>query len=204
MNLLIKLFVRDSGNVQDPAVRRSYGKLTGVVGIVLNVLLAAGKFLAGALAGSVAITADAANNLSDAGSSVISLIGFKLAGKPADEDHPFGQARIEYIASLAVAFLVLTLGLQLGKDSLIKVFHPEDAAFSWLSVGVLCASILVKFWMYLFNKRIGKKIDSVVMQATAADSLSDVMATGAVLLSTIISPLIHFRWTAIWAWRWPA
>lgn len=192
MNLLIKLFVRDSDNVQDPAVRRSYGKLTGVVGIVLNVLLAAGKFLAGALARSVAIMADAANNLSDAGSSVISLIGFKLAGKPADEDHPFGHARIEYIASLAVAFLVLTLGLQLGKDSLIKVFHPEEAAFSWLSVGVLCASILVKFWMYLFNKRIGKKIDSVVMQATAADSLSDVMATGAVLLSTIISPLIHF------------
>lgn len=130
MNLLIKLFVRDSGNVQDPAVRRSYGKLTGVVGIVLNVLLAAGKFLAGALTGSVAIMADAANNLSDAGSSVISLIGFKLAGKPADEDHPFGHARIEYIASLAVAFLVLTLGLQLGKDSLIKVFHPEKAAFS--------------------------------------------------------------------------
>ena len=140
----------------------------------------------------MAIPADAVNNLSDAGSSVITLIGFKLAGKPADADHPFGHARMEYIASLAVAFIVLLLGVELLRDSVGKIFHPEEVAFSWLSVGVLAASIAVKFWMYRYNTALGKRIDSVAMRATAADSLSDALATAAVLLSTIVSPLIHF------------
>ena len=145
MNLLVKLFVKDSKNVENPAVRQRYGRLSGIVGIALNALLFAGKFLAGSVSGSVAITADAVNNLSDAGSSIITLIGFKLAGKPADADHPFGHARMEYIASLAVAFIVLLLGVELLRDSVGKIFHPEEVAFSWLSVGVLAASIAVKF-----------------------------------------------------------
>lgn len=192
MNLLVKLFVKDSKNVENPAVRQRYGRLSGIVGIALNALLFAGKFLAGSISGSVAITADAVNNLSDAGSSVITLIGFKLAGKPADADHPFGHARMEYIASLAVAFIVLLLGVELLRDSVGKIFQPEEVAFSWLSVGVLAASIAVKFWMYRYNTALGKRIDSVAMRATAADSLSDALATAAVLLSTIVSPLIHF------------
>lgn len=191
-NLLIKLFIRNAKNTADAKVRQSYGQLTGWTGIVMNVLLFAGKFTAGTLSGSVAITADAVNNLSDAGSSVISLLSFKLAGKPADEDHPFGHARIEYIASLAVAFIILMLGVELIKSSVDKIIHPELAVFSWVSVGVLAASMLVKFWLYRFNTSIGRRIDSVVMQATAADSLSDVLATGAVLISAIVSPLIGF------------
>lgn len=192
MNLLVKLFVKDNKNVENPAVRQRYGRLSGIVGIALNALLFAGKFLAGSVSGSVAITADAVNNLSDAGSSIITLIGFKLAGKPADADHPFGHARMEYIASLAVAFIVLLLGVELLRDSVGKIFQPEEVAFSWLSVGVLAASIAVKFWMYRYNTALGKRIDSVAMRATAADSLSDALATAAVLLSTIVSPLIHF------------
>ena len=191
-NLLVKLFIRNAGDTADAKVRQAYGQLTGLTGIVLNALLFAGKFIVGTVSGSVSIAADAVNNLSDAGSSVISLLSFKLAGKPADEDHPFGHARIEYIASLVVAFIILLLGFELIKTSIDKIIHPELAAFSWVTVGVLAASILVKLWLFTFNRTIGKRIDSVVMQATAADSLSDVLATGAVLLSTIISPLIRF------------
>ncbi len=192
MNLLVRLFVKDAGDVENPKVRKRYGQLAGATGIVLNALLFAGKFAVGALTGSVAITADAVNNLSDAGSSVISLISFKLAGKPADEEHPFGHARIEYIASLAVAFIILLLGVELVRDSIGKILHPELAAFSWVSVLVLAGSMAVKFWMYRFNRSIGRRIDSMVMQAAAADSLSDVLATSAVLVSSILSPLIHF------------
>ena len=191
-NLLVKLFIKDAKNTSDAKVRQAYGQLTGLTGIVMNALLFVGKFVAGTLAGSVSITADAVNNLSDAGSSVISLLSFKLAGKPADEDHPFGHARIEYIASLAVAFIILMLGIELIQSSVEKVIHPELAVFSWVAVGVLAASMLVKLWLYRFNTSIGKRIDSVVMQAAAADSLSDVLATGAVLVSTIVSPLIGF------------
>ena len=190
--LLVKLFVRNADDTANAAVRQSYGQLTGITGIVMNVLLFFGKFIVGTVAASVSITADAVNNLSDAGSSVISLLSFKLAGKPADEDHPFGHARIEYIASLAVAFIILMLGVELIKSSIDKIIHPELAVFSWVTVGVLVASILVKLWLFTFNRSIGRRIDSVVMQATATDSLSDVMATGAVLISTIVSPLIHF------------
>lgn len=191
-NLLVKLFIKDTKNTSDAKVRQAYGQLIGLTGIVMNALLFVGKFVAGTLAGSVSITADAVNNLSDAGSSVISLLSFKLAGKPADEDHPFGHARIEYIASLAVAFIILMLGIELIQSSVEKVIHPELAVFSWVAVGVLAVSMLVKLWLYHFNTSIGKRIDSVVMQAAAADSLSDVLATGAVLVSTIVSPLIGF------------
>ncbi len=191
-NLLIHSFIPNADNITDPKVRKKYGQLAGAVGILLNILLFLGKFIVGTLAKSVSITADAVNNLSDAGSSVISLIGFKLAGKPADEEHPFGHARIEYIASLAVAIIILLLGVELIKDSWDKILHPEEAVFSWVSVGILVCAMAVKFWLYRFNHSLGKRIDSVVMQATAADSLSDVLATGAVLLSTVASPLIGF------------
>lgn len=190
--LLIRWFVKDRDNVKDPNVRKKYGQLSGAVGILMNVLLFFGKFTMGTLTGSVSITADSVNNLSDAGSSVISLIGFKLAEKPADAEHPFGHARIEYIASQAVAFLILFLGINLIRDSFDKILHPELAAFNWLAAIVLVASMLVKFWLFLFNRGIGRKIDSIMMQAAAADSLSDVMATGAVLLSSVVSPVIGF------------
>lgn len=190
--LLMERIVKNGEDGKDPKVRKRCGQLAGAVGIFANVLLFAGKFAVGTLTGSVAITADSVNNLSDAGSSVISLISFKLAEKPADSEHPFGHARIEYIASLAVAFIVLFLGLELVRDSVEKILHPELAAFQWVAVIVLAASMAVKFWLYLFNKRLGKRIESMVMQAAAADSLSDVMATGAVLLSSVISPLIGF------------
>lgn len=190
--LLVRCFIKDRDNTKDPKVRKKYGQLSGFVGILMNVLLFIGKFTMGTLTGSVSITADSVNNLSDAGSSVISLIGFKLAEKPADAEHPFGHARIEYIASQAVAFLILFLGVNLIRDSIAKILHPELASFNWLAAIVLVASMLVKFWLFLFNRSIGRKIDSVMMQATAADSLSDTMATGAVLLSSIISPVIGF------------
>lgn len=192
MNLLVRLLVKDSQNVENPKVRQRYGQLAGGTGIVLNLLLFLGKFTAGTLAKSVSITADAVNNLSDAGSSIITLIGFKLAGKPADADHPFGHARMEYIASLAVAFIILLLGVELIRDSFEKILSPEAAQFSWLSIGVLLASIAVKFWMFRFNRTLGRRIQSVAMQATATDSLSDVLATSAVLVSTVLSPVIGF------------
>ena len=192
MNLLVKLFIKDYKDTEKPSVRQSYGNLAGVCGIALNVLLFAGKFLAGHLAGSVAVTADAVNNLSDAGSSVITLIGFKLAGKPADADHPFGHARMEYISSLAVAVIVLLLGVELLRDSVEKILHPETATFSFLTAGILAVSIAVKFWMYRYNKTLGQRIDSVAMRAAATDSFSDALATGAVLVSTIVSPLLRF------------
>ncbi|MBE5775311.1 MAG: cation transporter [Clostridiales bacterium] len=190
--LLIHWFVKNPFDTQNPRTRNAYARLSGVTGILMNILLFAGKFLAGTLTGSVAITADSVNNLSDAGSSVISIISFKLAEKPADAEHPFGHARIEYVASLAVAFLIMFLGVELVRDSFDKILHPELAAFNWLAAGVLAASILVKLWLFLFNRKLGKAIDSVVLQATAADSLSDTMATGAVLISSVVSPIIGF------------
>lgn len=184
---LVRKFVKDSGS---PDAREKIGKLSSVVGIVVNLLLSAGKMVAGTLAGSIAVTGDAVNNLSDAGSSVISLISFKLAGKPADAKHPFGHARVEYIASMVVAFLILLLGVELMQSSVNKILAPDAISFSWLTVIVLAASILAKLWLYAFGKSLGRQIQSTVIQATAADSLSDVLATTAVLLSTILSPLL--------------
>lgn len=193
--LLIRLFVKDRDNVRSPAVRRAYGKLVSAVGILLNLLLAAFKLLAGLLTGSISISADAFNNLSDAASSVISLISFKIAAKPADRDHPFGHARIEYVASMIVAFLILLIGVDLVKDSIGKLISPVATEFKLAVVVILSLSILAKIWLALFNRSVSKRIDSDVMRATCADSLSDAVATSAVLAATLLA---HFlRETAI-------
>ena len=184
--LLVRLFVKSPHETGSPAVRRAYGTLVSVVGIILNLLLAAGKFTVGLLFGAISIQADAVNNLSDAGSQVISLITFKLAAKPADRDHPFGHARIEYVASMIVSFLVLHIGWDLITESVDKILHPAQTTFSWISVAVLAVSVLVKLWLCFFNRKIAKKIDSSVMRATAADSLSDAGATFAVLVATLV------------------
>ncbi len=184
--LLCRLFVKDRRNVQDPAVRRAYGTLVSTVGIILNILLAVGKYTVGFLFGAISIQADAINNLSDAGSQIISLVSFKIAAKPADDKHPFGHARIEYVASMIVSFLILTIGVDLLKESFGKILHPVATRFSWITVGVLSVSILVKLWLCLFNRKVAKKINSGVMRATSADSLSDAIATSAVLAATLI------------------
>lgn len=193
ISFLAKKFIKNYQDVHEESVRHAYGNLTSTVGIVNNVILFAFKFLAGTLARSVSITADSINNLSDAGSSIISLVSFKLSSKPADEKHPFGHARYECIASMVVATLILILGMELIKTSFDKILEPDLIEFNWLSVIILVFSISVKLWMYFYNKHYGKLLKSTIMEATAADSISDVMATGAVLLSTILSPLIHFN-----------
>ena len=185
-DFLIKTFIRDSEQVHDPAVRERYGVLSGVVGILLNLLLSAGKLCAGVLSASISITADAFNNLSDAGSSVVTLVGFKLAGQKADDGHPFGHGRLEYLTRLLVSLVILLVGLELGKSSIEKILHPEPVSFSVVSVIILAISILVKLWMCLFNRRLGRRIGSAAMAATAADSLSDVAATSAVLAGTLV------------------
>ncbi len=186
---LIRLFIKDAEKIDDPDVRRRYGALSGTVGILLNLLLSVGKFLAGLLTGAISMTADAFNNLSDAASSLVTLVGFRLSAKRADSDHPFGHGRMEYLSGLAVSMVILLVGLELLKSSAQKILRPEAAVFSWLSVGILCVSILVKLWMCLFNRALSKRIDSAAMAATAADSLSDCAATGAVLLGALVG---HF------------
>ena len=194
---LVQRCIRRPEDGSDSAVRQAYGLLSGGVGIVLNLLLSAGKFVAGVLTGSIAVTADAFNNLSDAGSSVVTLVGFRMAAKRADDDHPFGHGRIEYLSGLAVAVAILVVGLELAKSSLEKVLHPVEVAFSWLSVGILCASILVKLWMFFFNRNLSRRIGSAAMMATATDSLSDAAATSAVLLGTLVG---HFADLHIDGW----
>ena len=191
-SLLVKLFIKSPRDTASPAVRRAYGTLVSGVGIVLNLLLAAGKFAVGFLFGAISVQADAVNNLSDAGSQIISLITFKLAAKPADRDHPFGHARIEYVASMIVSFLVLLVGWELLSGSVDKILHPAETVFSWISVVVLAVSVLVKLWLCLFNRKIAKRIDSSVMRATAADSLSDAGATFAVLVATLVFKFTGF------------
>ena len=192
-NLLIRWFVKDPSNIKNTKVRDSYGRLGSIVGIVVNLILFAGKFTVGTLVGSVAITADAVNNLSDAGSSIITLVSFKLSSIPADSEHPFGHARIEYLASMVVAILILFLGVELGRDSITAIFHPTTIGTSLPMILVLVCSILTKIWLYVFNKKIGNKIDSSVMIAAATDSLSDTLATSAVLFSAIFSPIFNFQ-----------
>ena len=184
--LLIRLFIRDSQHPEKPAVRTAYGRMAGLVGIACNLLLFAGKLTAGFLAGSIAIMADALNNLSDASSNIVSLVGFQLGAKKPDNEHPFGHARYEYLAGLTVSVMILAIGLSLLKESVVKVLSPVTVTFSWLSVGVLCASILVKLWMNLFNKAIGEIIHSETLIATAADSRNDVVTTAAVLAATFL------------------
>lgn len=184
---------KESINLHDTDLRERYGKISSFVGIFVNVFLFAIKLFVGRLFHSVAVTADAVNNLSDAGSSVISLVSFKLAGMPADKEHPFGHERIEYLASSVVGFLIILLGVELLKTSFEKILHPDEIVFSMLTVGVLLFSIVVKFFLYFFNMRLGKRFNSSVMKATAVDSLSDVLATSSVLLSTVVSPLIGLQ-----------
>ncbi|HOB82378.1 MAG TPA: cation diffusion facilitator family transporter [Peptococcaceae bacterium] len=184
---------KESINLHDTDLRERYGKISSFVGIFVNVFLFAIKLFIGRLFHSVAVTADAVNNLSDAGSSVISLVSFKLAGMPADKEHPFGHERIEYLASSVVGFLIIMLGVELLKTSFEKILHPDEIVFSMLTVGVLLFSIVVKFFLYFFNMRLGKRFNSSVMKATAVDSLSDVLATSSVLLSTVVSPLIGLQ-----------
>lgn len=185
-NLLVKLFVKNYEDVEKVSVRTAYGVLASMVGIFCNVFLFACKMAVGMVLHSVSVTADAFNNLSDAGSSIISLVGVKLAEKPADEDHPFGYGRMEYIAALVVAFLVIQVGFTFFKDSLGKIRNPEALKFSLVSVVILLLSIGVKLWLGLFNKNLGKRIDSQVMMAAAADSLGDVIATSATIISILV------------------
>ena len=184
-HLLLKLFVKNHTNIQEPKVRAAIGSLSGTVGILCNLFLFAFKLAAGTLAGSVAITADALNNLSDASGSIVTLIGFRLAGKPADEDHPYGHARYEYLTALVVAAMILVIGFELAKSSVEEILAPTEVAFSWLTAAVLLVSIGVKLWMYLFNTKLGKTIDSGALLATAADSRNDCIATAAVLLASM-------------------
>ncbi len=184
--LLSKIFVKDRENTSSPEVRRAYGTLVSVVGIILNLLLSGGKLAVGLLTMSLSIMADALNNLSDAAAQIISLVTFRIAAKPADREHPFGHARMEYVTSMIVSFFILLIGWELLSESFAKVFNPAETLFSWVSVGVLGISILGKLWLCFFNRKIGKKIDSAVMRATSADSLSDAAATSAVLVATLI------------------
>ena len=191
--LLLKIFVKNHNNGADPAVRAKVGKLSGIVGIIANAILCAGKLFIGTISGSVSITADAMNNLSDAASSIVTLIGFKLAERPADEDHPYGHARYEYLSGLAVAAMVLVIGFELAKTSLDKILHPTSVAFSVPLVIVLVGSVLVKLWLSLFNTRLGKHIDSSALLATAADSRNDVISTLAVLAAALVEKWSGYR-----------
>lgn len=190
-SLLVRLFVKDHQNTKDPKVRQRYGILGGSVGIMCNVLLCIAKLAAGTLTGSVSITADAFNNLSDAGSSAVTVLGFKLSGKKPDQRHPFGYGRAEYVAGLIISFLILMVGVELIKSSVDKIMHPEILSFSWISAGILVLSILVKLWLALFNRKLGQTIQSKTVEAASMDSLSDMIATGAVLLSLILSPVLQ-------------
>lgn len=189
ISLFSKLFIKDYKNYTNEAVRRAYGMLSGIVGICLNVLLFVGKYLAGTLSGSIAITADAFNNLSDAGSSLITLVGFKLSGKESDSDHPFGHGRLEYLTGFLVSVLILFMGFELLKSSIGKILHPEEVNTSTLTFIILICSICVKIYMAIYNHSIGKKISSAAMKATATDSISDSFATSMVLISMLIVKL---------------
>ena len=190
-NLLLRLFVKDADNTENPKVRAAIGTLSGLTGIVCNLLLFAFKLLVGTLTGSVSITADAMNNLSDASGSIVTFIGFRVADKPADEHYPYGHARAEYLSVLGVAALILVIGFELVKTSAAKIFNPTPVTFTATAAAVLLASIAVKFWMSLFNRGLAKRIDSTALMATAADSRNDCITTGAVLIAAIVEKLTH-------------
>ena len=191
--LLLRWFVKDHENKDAPKVRAGVGRLSGITGIVCNVLLFAGKLIVGILSGSVSITADAMNNLSDAASSIVTLIGFKLAEKPADQEHPYGHARYEYLSGLAVAAMILIIGFELAKTSVEKIISPEAVSFTIPTAVVLIGSIAVKLWLSVFNRRLGKHISSGALLATAADSRNDVISTTAVLVAGVVEHFTHWR-----------
>lgn len=186
VDFLVKKFVRDSERTDDPKVRTAYGILSSVVGIICNVLLFAAKFVIGLILGSMAVTADAFNNLSDAASSVISFVGVKMAEKPADKDHPFGHGRMEYISALIVSFIVIEVGITFLQSSVEKIQNPEALTFGWVPFAILVLSVGVKLWMSVFNRKLGRRIDSKVMLATAADALGDVITTSATIVSILV------------------
>lgn len=185
--LLVRLFIKDSENYSDKKVRTAYGVLSSITGIVLNLILAGAKYAAGVISGSISITADAINNLSDAGSSIVSFFGVKISAKPPDKDHPYGHGRVEYISAFIVSFFVLFMGVELLKDSVGKIINPEPVKFSFLSLAILIISILCKLWLGVFNKNLGKKINSAPMMAVMKDSFSDCLATGVAAVSIIVS-----------------
>ena len=185
--ILVKLFIRDNENTSNIKVREAYGTLGSVTGIIVNLILAVAKYFAGVISGSISVTADAINNLSDAGSSIISLIGVKISAKPADKDHPYGHGRVEYISALAVSFVVLLMGIELFKSSVDKIANPVPVKFSWLSLIILVFSIVAKLWLGFFNRHLGKKINSAPMMAVMKDSFSDCLATGVALVAIIVS-----------------
>lgn len=187
VTLLSRLFIKDYKNYSAPAVRESYGMLTGVMGIVLNLLLFAGKLFAGIITGAISVTADAINNLSDAGSSVITMAGMRMANRPADKDHPFGHGRMEYLTSLIIAAVILLMGVELFRDSVGKIIHPEEVKFRVIVLVSLILSVAVKLWMARFNTILGRKISSTAMLATAKDSRNDVIATIATIISLVAS-----------------
>lgn len=192
--LILKTFIKDYKNTSDSKVRTKYGILSGCVGIAVNIILGAMKFFVGSLTGSIAITADAVNNISDAGSSAVTVFGFKMAGKPADKDHPFGHGRIEYITAMIVSFVVLFMGIELATQSVEKIKSPESVQFSLIGAIIIAASILGKLWLAFFNKGLGKRINSPAMTAVVADSLSDIAATSITLIALVLSrffPSLH-------------
>jgi len=191
--LIKRLFVRDYQNTSDPVVRARYGAVAGAVGIVTNVLLAAAKILIGALFGAIAIVADGINNLTDSLSSVITLVGFRLSAAQADEEHPYGHGRMEYIAAMLIAMLMAMVGFTLAQESLPKILHPEEASSSWLVWLTLVLSIAVKLWQGLFYRSMGKAIGSDALRANFRDSINDVVSTSAVLVSVLITPLVGYN-----------
>lgn len=193
MNFLVRRFIKNYQDTKDANVRTSVGKLSGIVGIFSNLFLFVIKFVIGTIVHSVSIQADGVNNLTDAGSNIISILSFHFANKPADKDHPFGHERTETIASLFVGILILVLGFETAKESISKVIHPGSIDFRIASVIILLISIIVKFWMYAYNKKLSKTYDSSLLEATALDSISDVCGTTAVLVSTLLSPVLHFN-----------
>ena len=193
MNFLVRRFIKNYQDTKDANVRTSVGKLSGIVGIFNNLFLFVIKFVIGTIVHSVSIQADGVNNLTDAGSNIISILSFHLANKPADKDHPFGHERTETIASLFVGILILVLGFETAKESISKVIHPGSIDFRIVSVIILIISIIVKFWMYTYNNKLSKTYDSSLLEATALDSISDVCGTTAVLVSTLLSPVLHFN-----------
>lgn len=192
--LIIRAFIKDKDNITSPKVRGKYGILSGCVGIAVNIILFAAKFLVGTITNSIAITADAVNNLSDAGSCAVTVFGFHMSGKPADEEHPFGHGRIEYITAMVVSFIVLFMGFELGSQSIDKIRNPEDVSFNLVGAIIIGMSIFGKLWLALFNRKLGKKINSPAMSAVVADSLSDIAATSVTLIALILSnffPSLH-------------
>ena len=193
INFLLRRMIPANSQADSTAVRERCGKLSGLIGILLNLLLCAGKFLAGAVTGSISVMADAFNNLTDACSSLITLIGFRLAGQKPDDEHPFGHGRMEYLAGLVISLLILLVGFELGKSSIEKIIHPEPILFSVLSAVILAVSVCVKLWMFFFNRAVSKQIQSAALAATASDCLADAIATATVLVGLLVGHFFHIH-----------